>query len=480
MELRNKKLTHDEFMTERQQVLKTWETGKDVENFEDGVKYQQTIPEHKRFSLALLKADKEGKTLSQPRAGVALMDEHIELLKTLQEECDLLPSTIDAYTRLNRYEEAAVGIKKSIEAGTSKLNGLPVVNHVATCRRLTETLQKPLQIRHGTPDARLLAEISMASGFTSYEGGGISYNIPYAKRVTLEKSIRDWQYCDRLMGMYEEHGIRINREPFGPLTGTLIPPFISHSIAIIEGLLALEQGVKSITVGYGQVGSLTQDVAAIQSLRELAHEYFQSYGYTDYELSTVFHQWMGGFPEDESKAFAIISWGAAVAGMSGATKVITIDFHEAWGIPTAAANIQGLKASRQMLNMVNEQKFPPCPAVELEIELIKSEVRAVLNKVFELGNGDIARGTVLAFEAGVLDVPFAPAACNAGKILPVRDNTGAIRVLEAGAVPLPKDILDLHHDYVAERARFEGRQPTFQMVVDDINAVSHSKLIGRP
>ena len=44
MELRNKKLTHDEFMTERQQVLKTWETGKDVENFEDGVKYQQTIP----------------------------------------------------------------------------------------------------------------------------------------------------------------------------------------------------------------------------------------------------------------------------------------------------------------------------------------------------------------------------------------------------------------------------------------------------
>ncbi|CDL36420.1 Methylaspartate mutase, E subunit [Citrobacter freundii] len=110
------------------------------------------------------------------------MDEHIALLKTLQEECDLLPSTIDAYTRLNRYEEAAVGIQKSIEAGTSKLNGLPVVNHgVAACRRMTESLEKPIQVRHGTPDARLLAEIAMASGFTSYEGGGISYNIPYAK-----------------------------------------------------------------------------------------------------------------------------------------------------------------------------------------------------------------------------------------------------------------------------------------------------------
>ncbi|EDV1506943.1 methylaspartate mutase subunit E, partial [Salmonella enterica subsp. salamae] len=88
MELRNKKLTHDEFMTERHQVLQTWHTGKGVENFEDGVKYQQTIPEQKRFSQALLKADREGRTLSQPRAGVALMDEHIALLKTLQEECD--------------------------------------------------------------------------------------------------------------------------------------------------------------------------------------------------------------------------------------------------------------------------------------------------------------------------------------------------------------------------------------------------------
>lgn len=41
MELRNKKLTHDEFMTERHQVLQTWHTGKDVEHFEDGVKYSR-------------------------------------------------------------------------------------------------------------------------------------------------------------------------------------------------------------------------------------------------------------------------------------------------------------------------------------------------------------------------------------------------------------------------------------------------------
>src|SRR5699024_9073615 len=128
-----------------------------------------------------------------------------------------------------------------------------------------ESVELPLQARHGTPDSRLLAEIIHAGGWTSNEGGGISYNIPYAKSVSLEKTLLDWQYCDRLAGMYEEMGVEINREPFGPLTGTLVPPSMSNAVAIIEGLLAAEQGVKSLTLGYGQCGNLVQDVAAIKA-----------------------------------------------------------------------------------------------------------------------------------------------------------------------------------------------------------------------
>ncbi len=166
---------------------------------------------------------------------------------------DLLPTTIDSYTRQNRYREAQNGIDESIRTSRSMLNGFPAVNHgVRGCRMVIEALNTPLQIRHGTPDARLLTEICYAGGFTSYEGGGISYNIPYAKNVSLEKTIRDWQYVDRLTGLYEEAGISINREPYGPLTGTLVPPCISHAVAILESLLAAEQGVRNLTVGYGQ------------------------------------------------------------------------------------------------------------------------------------------------------------------------------------------------------------------------------------
>ena len=189
---------------------------------------------------------------------------------------------------------------------------------------------------------------------------------------------------------------------------------------------------------------------------------------------------MGGFPENESMAYAVIGWGSAMAALSGATKVIVKTPHEASGIPTKEANRQGLDATRQMLNMVREQVFPASPTLEQEVELIKREVRAVLAKVFELGEGDIAVGAVRAFEAGVLDVPFAPAACNAGKLLPVRDNEGAVRIFEPGRVPLPEDVMTYHRDKIAERARAENRAPAFQMVVDDIYAISKSKLIGRP
>lgn len=479
-EISNERLDDVTFQAEREAVLPTWPTGRDA-NFQEGVKLQQALPKEKRFSAALAHADATGGTLLQPRAGVALLREHTELLNGLTPYCDVLPTTVDAYTRHNRYDEAQNGIDKSRAAGTSLLNGFPAVNHgVDGCRRLVDAVSKPVQVRHGTPDARLMAEITLAAGFTSYEGGGISYNIPYAKKVPLAQSIRHWQYCDRLVGLYEEEGIRINREPFGPLTGTLVPPFVSHVVAIIEGLLALEQGVKCITLGYGQAGNLAQDIAALRSLRKLAHHYFLAAGHEDYALTTVFHQWMGGFPEDEAKATAVICLGAMAAKYARATKIIVKTPHEASGIPTLEANQAGLSATRQMVNMISDQNRIETPEIVQEVEIIEAEVHAVMRKVLKLGQGDIARGAVLAFESGVMDIPFAPAAANAGRMTPVRDNFGAIRVFDQGDVPLPKDVIAFHREKIDERSKAEGREASFKMVVDDVNAISASKLIGRP
>ena len=60
----------------------------------------------------------------------------------------------------------------------------------------------------------------------------------------LKETIYDWQYVDRLTGIYEEAGVSINREPYGPLTGTLVPPSMSNAVAIIEALFGSRTGSK--------------------------------------------------------------------------------------------------------------------------------------------------------------------------------------------------------------------------------------------
>ncbi|SHN88058.1 methylaspartate mutase subunit E [Desulfitobacterium chlororespirans] len=482
MDLTNRMMEPEEFARQRQEVLNQWATGRDVD-FEEAVAYHKNLPRSKNFGYKLAEGKAGGITFAQPRAGVALLNEHLELLRFLEEEgeADFLPTTIDSYTRQNRYAEAQTGIDESRLVGRSMLNGFPAVNHgVSACRQLIEHLKVPVQVRHGTPDARLLAEITLAGGFTAYEGGGISYNIPYAKEVSLEKSIKYWQYVDRLVGMYEEKGVSINREPFGPLTGTLVPPSVSHAVAVIEGILAVAQGVRSLTLGYGQCGNLLQDVAAIRTLPLLAAEYLNKLGYTDFDITTVFHQWMGGFPQDEAKAYGVISWGAAAAALGKATKVIVKSPHEALGIPTKEANAAGIRTTKQILNMLKDQSLPMTEELALEEKMIGEETRAILDRTLDLGEGDMAVGAVRAFQAGVIDVPFAPSRYNGGRILPARDSQGAVRVLDFGNLPFSEEIKEFHRERIARRGRDEGREPSFQMVIDDIYAIGKGMLVGRP
>jgi methylaspartate mutase epsilon subunit len=258
-----------------------------------------------------------------------------------------------------------------------------------------------------------------------------------------------------------------------------VPPCISHAVAVIEAILAAEQGVNDISVGYGQCGNLIQDVAAIQSLVVLTEEYLKKFGYGNVNVTTVFHQWMGGFPQDEAKAFSVIAWGAAAAALSKATKVITKSPHEAMGIPTMEANASGLKATKQLVAMLRDQSMTQIPGVIAEMDIIIQETKCILEKTYELGEGDFALGAVRAFEAGVLDVPFAPSRYNAGKVMPARDNNGAVRFLDPANIPLSQDLKDFHKEKLAERGQFEKRPVSYQMVIDDIYSIGKGTLVGR-
>ncbi|WP_276271330.1 methylaspartate mutase subunit E [Haloarcula litorea] len=451
-----------------------WPTGRAVD-FEEAVDFHESLPREKRFAPVLESADRP---LLQPRAGVPCLEDQIDLLRYLQEEggADLLPTTIDSYTRDNEYEKAEEGLAASRNGAADELNGFPAVNHgVEDCRRLVRALDAPIEVRHGTPDARLLAMVTLAGGFQSFEGGPISYNIPYTKRHDLATTIEHWQFVDRLCGAYTERGVTINREPFGPLTGTLVPPCIAIAVMLVEGQLAATQGVRSLTLGYGQVGNLVQDVAALRALRALGEEYLPD----EVTVTTVFHEWMGGFPPDEARANGVISLGGATAAVARPDKVITKSPQEFQGVPTKEANAAGLRTTRQLIDMMIEQDID-LNGIEEERRLIERATRALMDAIYDAGDGDVARGIVRAFDAGTMDVPFAPSDAAEGAVLPARDDDGRVRIFEFGDLALPDEIRETHAALLGERARTEGRDQSFRMVADDVDAISEGRLIGRP
>src|SRR5690554_120698 len=103
-------LDWNDLQEERQTVLAGWPTGQDVD-LDEAIQFHKKLPSELNFGVRLVQAKEQGKTLAQPRAGVADLNSHRELLLYLQDEggADLLPSTIDSYTRQNRYEEAEKG-----------------------------------------------------------------------------------------------------------------------------------------------------------------------------------------------------------------------------------------------------------------------------------------------------------------------------------------------------------------------------------
>ena len=189
---------------------------------------------------------------------------------------------------------------------------------------------------------------------------------------------------------------------------------------------------------------------------------------------------MGGFPADEAEALGLISMSSTVAALSGATKMITKTPHESVGIPTKEANGIGIKASKMVTKLLQDQKFPECEQLTREMNQIRKEVDCLMECVLKVGDGDLAVGTVKAFEQGLIDVPFAPSKFNAGLILPARDNDGCIRILEFGKLGFSEEIKEFHKQKISERAATEGRKVSFQLTIDDIYAVSMGHLIGRP
>lgn len=466
---------------ERSNVLLQWKTGADVRSLRENAVFLADRP---NLASLQMQASLKGEMLIQPRCGVAEEQKQLEIFKKLEAAgAAVLSYQVDSLTRNNNYSGAEQAINESRYTGVSALNGFPVVNHgVSALRKIALQVSTPLQCRHSTRDPRLLAEISFGGGVTAFEGGAICYNLPYYKDYSITHSIQAWKYIDRLVGRYyEEFGIIIDREFFGVLTATLIPPSIAIAVGILESALAAKQGVKAVSIGYAEQGNRIQDVAAIQAISRLTHHFFRLIDLDPIQISTVFHQYMAAFPELQTKAKQLIRSSSTTASLSKATRILTKTSVEALRIPHVEENVESLQLTKEgielsLVTALDRKK------VLSEINLIEEETMAILNAVIELGRGDIAQGIIKATEVGVIDIPFSPSMQNAGKVITARDVTGAVRFLNTGALPFSKDVCLFHTECMAERSRL-SRIPLhrgYEMVEQDICSVPKGELMGWP
>ena len=203
----DKRIGNDDFLKLRQEVLATWPTGAEVD-LQEAIGYQRGCRRRSGSRRRCARRPSAGRLLLQPRAGVALLAEHIKLLKYLETEgeADLLPTTIDAYTRQNRYAgggqgDREVAGRRGVDAqrfsgGQLRGEELPPGHRVRWAGRSRSATARPTPgcwPRSPWP-ADSPASRAAASPTTS----------PTPRMCPLRKSLSDWQYVDRLCGLYEE------------------------------------------------------------------------------------------------------------------------------------------------------------------------------------------------------------------------------------------------------------------------------------
>lgn len=449
-------LASDMFEHSRREVLESWKTGYRAKDLSANAGFLSRQPSF-AAAQALVNAGR-APALIQPRAGVPLLGRQLELFKAFKHVgVRVLSYQVDSLTRNNNYAGVEEALRENGLTGDGTINGFPVVNHgVAGLQRVISEVGVPLQTRHSTRDPRLLAEISYAGGVTSFEGGAICYNIPYYKDYPLDESIKVWQYVDRLTGLYyERFGIRLDREFFGTLTATLIPPSLAIVVNIVEAILAIRQGVRCVSLGYAEQGNRIQDIAAMRMLRCLTEEIIHRLGYQDVQVNTVFQQYMAAFPESQTRAEELIHQSAITASLSGATRMIVKTPVEASGIPGLEDNLRGLSLAMSGAAAAEPTLIDETRVAE-ECSLIRREVEAILESLLLCGHGSVSEGIVQGFRRGYLDIPFSPSIYNRGAVMTARDRDGAVRFLSLGNLQLGRDLQEYHRSKMDERRRVEG------------------------
>ena len=450
MTVTNARIDEDALLAQRRQVFDE-QLGREPYDLDEAIGFARDNASRGTVAAVLQHAKDSGVPAVVPRAGVSSWEGQRDLMAKLDEAgAAFLPITIDSLTRELQFAEA----DRRLASGT-QLNGYPIVAHgIEATRRLIQGFDKPVIVRANAVDLRITAESGFASGGTAFVSGPMYATIYYSKNAPLSEGIAKWQYIFRLMGWYTDNGVPMADDAVGfSQSGTCSVPSLMHVGVVLDALIMAAQGVKHIMVYSMLQGNLAQDVASCLAVDQLAQEYLQRFGFDDVHTYVASSDWNGAFPARRPDAYGLIAANVFAAAIARAplNYVKTID--EGIGVPTAESNADSIRVTRYLLNLIGRQAQAwRTPEVEFELHLNLIEARAMLDAIIDVGAGDPAVGCVRALGTGLLDIPFSPNVHVKGNVLPIRDAMGAVRFLDHGALPIPKEALDMEAERLARRS----------------------------
>ncbi|MDR3209278.1 MAG: methylaspartate mutase subunit S [Oscillospiraceae bacterium] len=486
MTVRQKRIDEDTFLNVlRPEVLSAWpETGREC-GLDEAVAYQKSLPDGKNFTKVLAAYSAAGKIGLFPRSGVPVVEREIELLQALNEVgVRLFPFTTDSYTRNLQLTKAKAGLEESIKTGTMKLNGYPILNHgVKTTRRVVESCEGAFDPRSSRVANSFVGEVAFASGMTAMPNSFFGWIGGYDKTATAEECITTAQYLGRLIGYYAERGVIISTDCHGWLPNGVIPMYMNLATQIIEALISAEQGVKSVVPLMNFQGNLAQDVSEIQAAPGLFRKYLDKFGYTDVQIPGLIgnQSSLFPFPQDVGSAFGYINYVATAAALSpvAACSVKTVD--EAVGVPSLESHMQTYRSANWIFNVVRRQGITlETSQAAAERRVCELAVSAIIDKVLDMGDGDVAVGVVKALAAGVLDSPFSINIHVRDLCMGARDLQGACRYIEYGNLPIPTEVRQYNDEKIREREVAEGRRLGYKTSLADFWTLSRGQLIDPP
>ena len=483
--LRNKRLDEKEFLKMRAPFLAQWRTGREVD-LDEAVEYQKQLPDSKNWHKVAQKLHNEGRTAIFPRAGTGLLEDQISLSRKLVSSgVPFIPVTTDSYTRQLDFEKVEGILAEMRKTGRNLLNGYPIINYgVKQTRKIIESVdQGAFNPRLSLKSYPLATEISFAAGMTGIAASSFISWAAYEKDATLEQSMATNQYVHRLIGYYADRGVTISTDNHGWILTGMQPMTVNLATTIVDALMVAEQGGKSITSVVHLMGNMAQDLAWIRVTPKLMREYLDKLGYTDVMIAGVFAQHTPLFPMPQGMggAFAFPNYTAVVAALGNAEAVSVRTIDEALGIPTEESHGLSYESTNWLLNVIRGQKINlQMKEIDEEAHIAELEIRALLDKILEVGNGDIIVGCIKCVEEGFLDSCFSPNKQVRDKVMGIKDSKGAIRYLDFGNLPMPAEVKKFHQEKVAEREKTEGRKMDYEVFVQDFWAFSKGQLVGKP